>query len=212
MSLVIFQLLVCGVLGLKRMPVPSALMFPLMAFTAYWGNELSRCARLIYLRVCLPVDILHPIAPALTQPLISFFHPPHRQFRFVGNTLTLENLLSTDVKEMAPDTLAALKQAYELHQDDGTAMELSHRAKQPLIEPFGVTVDGQLAAITEEDEMELGSAAAEEGVEEETKEGGGESKAAAAASKAGAAKDGAELDAKTGGAIPVAATATNGKL
>lgn len=76
----------------------------------------------------------------------------------MGNTLTLENLLSTDLKEMAPDTLAGLKKAYELHQDDGTGTELSHKAKQPLIEPFAITMDGRLATLADEDEMELGEA------------------------------------------------------
>lgn len=76
----------------------------------------------------------------------------------MGNTLTLENLLSTDLKEMSPDTLAALKKAYALHQDDGTGTELSYKAMQPLIEPFAVTMDGRLATIAEEDEMELGEA------------------------------------------------------
>lgn len=47
MAIVIFQLLVSGVMGLKRMPVAAGLMFPLIFFTAYWGNELSR-----YVRFC----------------------------------------------------------------------------------------------------------------------------------------------------------------
>jgi hypothetical protein len=133
-------------------------------------------------------------------------HTPGRQFRFVGNTLTLENLLSTDTKDMAPDTLAALKTAYDLHQDEGAGTELSHKARQPLIEPFAVTMDGQLAAITEEDEMELGSVEASSS--EETKaEYGGESKGALAL----ADKDAAAVDAKTAG-IPVAATASTKKL
>ena len=43
MAIVIFQLLVSGVMGLKRMPVAAGLMFPVIGFTAYWGNELARC-------------------------------------------------------------------------------------------------------------------------------------------------------------------------
>ena len=122
----------------------------------------------------------------------------------MGNTLTLENLLSTDLKEMTPDTLAGLKRAYALHQDDGTGAELSHKAKQPLIEPFAVTMDGRLATIAEEDEMELGEA---------------EPEAAARASEAAAGEESkfekeedrltAEAAALKG--VPVAATAAAGK-
>ena len=49
-----FQLLVSGVLGLKRMPLAAGLMFPVIGFTAYWGNELARCVSVrAYVYVCV---------------------------------------------------------------------------------------------------------------------------------------------------------------
>lgn len=223
-AIVMFQLLVTGVLGLNRMPTASALMFPLMAFTAYWGNELSRCVprwrRSVGRSSCSARVGGRGTAgrqamrgtEVRSHPIPSHFIPTHththnRQFRLVGNTLTLENLLTTDVKEKAPDTMEALKKAYQLHQDDGTGVELSHKAKQPLIEPFAVTRDGQLLDIAEEDEMELGEAEGDVVVDggEETKAETGESKTTALMQGNGAA-----LDAKTGGVAPVAAG--NGKV
>jgi len=128
-ALFISQLLMTGVLGLKRMAIPSALMIPLMAFTAWWGKEMSN------------------------------------QFRFVGNTLTLENLLATDVTDMPVATLEGLKKAYELHQDDGTETNFSHKALQPLTEPFAITRDGLLESIAEDtEEVEMGEEAKEEGI------------------------------------------------
>lgn len=123
------QLLVTGVLGLKRMAIPSALMIPLMAFTVWFGYEISN------------------------------------QFRFVGNTLTLENLLATDVTDMKPSTLEGLKQAYELHQDNGKGADFSHKALQPLTEPFAITRDGSLDTIDQDtDDVEMGDEAKEEGI------------------------------------------------
>lgn len=201
-AIVMFQALVTGVLGLNRLPTASALMFPLMAFTAYWGNELSRCVARAWqeqhkspLSTPMPLHRSTPRAPSPVTPLYS-----NRQFRFVGNTLTLENLLSTDLKELAPDTMEALKKAYQLHLDDGTGAELSHKTKQPLIEPFAVTRDGQLLDIGQDDEMELGeadvSSAVEAGSEEETKAEHGEEVTKGAVGG---------LDAKTNGGVPVAA-------
>ena len=37
----------------------------------------------------------------------------NRRFHQLGNTLTLENLLTTDLKDMAPDTMEALKKVRE---------------------------------------------------------------------------------------------------
>ena len=128
-AIVMSQLLVTGVLGLKRMAIPSALMIPLMAFTVWFGYEISN------------------------------------QFRFVGNTLTLENLLATDTGDMKPATLEGLKKAYELHQDDGKGADLSHKALQPLTEPFAITRDGSLDTIDQDtDDVELGAEAKEEGI------------------------------------------------
>ncbi|TFJ88120.1 hypothetical protein NSK_000474 [Nannochloropsis salina CCMP1776] len=128
-AIVISQLLMIGVLGLKRMAIPSTLMIPLVAFTVWWGYEMSH------------------------------------QFRFVGNTLTLENLLATDSAEMPADTREALKQAYQLHQDAGEGMELSHKALQPLTEPYAITRDGLLDSLVEgSDDVELGEEAKEEGM------------------------------------------------
>jgi len=136
-ALIISQALVTGVLGLKRMAIPSALMIPLMAFTAWWGNEMTR------------------------------------QFRFVGNTLTLENLLATDATDMPSAMLEGLKKAYKLHQDDGKETNFSHKAIQPLTEPFAITRDGLLESIAEDtEELEMGEEAKEEGIASPMSKGG----------------------------------------